>query len=365
MRITLCVDALASQLSGIGRYTWKLCEGLAEGDEISSLRFYRENLLIGDPGELLRAAHSRRKRDRAVDRWFRRLQARRALRTSLVHGPNYFLPPEAESGVITVHDLSVFRHPETHPADRLKAFERRFESSLSRAAHVITDSETVRQELVNSFSIPAASISAIPLGVEARFRPHDPGEVSASIAQWGLTAGNYGLSVAAFQPRKKISELIHAWRRLPSRIRDDFPLVLAGAAGWRNEELHEQIVDATSQGWLRHLGFVDETHLPQLYAGASLFLYPSIYEGFGLPPIEAMASGTPVIVSNRSCLPEVCGDGARFIDPDDGQAFTCAIEEGLFDQQWRSQTIAKGLERARRFTWDRCIADTVSVYRKI
>src|SRR5206468_12439963 len=124
----------------------------------------------------------------------------------------------------------------------------------------------------------------------------------------------------------------------------------------------EQIDDAAAEGWLVHLGYVAEEDLPALYAGAALFIYPSIYEGFGLPPIEAMASGVPVVVANRSCLPEVCGDAVRYVDPDDDNDFLTAIEESLFNSDWRKQAIDRGLKRAAGYTWGRCVRDTVAVY---
>jgi alpha-1,3-rhamnosyl/mannosyltransferase len=332
-------------------------------DEIAFLRFYRGDRLIQDPARLLSHEHFRYNRLRALRR-FNRWRARRTLRSTLVHGPNYFLPFGTERGVITVHDLSVFRYPETHPANRVKSFERLFASSLERAAHLITDSETIRRELISGLSVPEERVSTVALGVDARFHPRGKGEIAATTKKWGLTPGKYGLSVAAFEPRKKIAELMAAWRRLPAAVRQNYPLVLAGAAGWRNEQLHKEIVTAESEGWLKNLGFVDDTQLPQLYAGARLFIYPSIYEGFGLPPIEAMASGTPVIVSNRSSLPEVCGDAARYIEPDDADAFRSAIEESLSDERWRSEIVLRGLYRARLYNWDRCVADTVAIYKE-
>lgn len=184
------------------------------------------------------------------------------------------------------------------------------------------------------------------------------------MSRLALTPGAYGLSVAAFEPRKKIKELIDAWGRLPHPLRTRHPLVLAGSIGWRNEDLHQRIAEAASEGWLRHLGFVDDVTLQQLYAGARLFVYPSIYEGFGLPPVEAMASGTPVVVSNRSCLPEVCGDAARYVDPDDRASFTLILEECLTDEQLRAHLRARGFETAKKYSWERCVADTVAVYRK-
>lgn len=364
MRITLCIDALQPELSGIGRYTWELCRGLERRPEISRLQFYSRHSLVEDPSSLLfedgRAAAKCGKIRRVARRW----RAGRALRRNLVHGPNYFLPVQVHGGVVTVHDLSVILYPDMHPASRLKAFDLLFASSLDRAGQVITDTETVRQEVMQVFSVPADRISVAPLGVDRRFRQRDASELTVSLAPLGLRPGGYGLCVAALEPRKKIAELIEAWGRLDPATRTRFPLVLAGTVGWRNERLLLRIEQARAEGWLKHLGFVDENFLPQLYAGARLFVYPSIYEGFGLPPVEAMASGTPVIVSDRSCLPEVCGHAARFIDPDDADAFTAALEQSLCDEQWRAEMIIRGLQHAQIYTWESCISDTVAAYRK-
>src|SRR6476661_2201077 len=166
MRLTLCVDAIEPQLGGIGRYTWELCQGLAVCERISQLRYYARDHFIHDPGSLRSADRQRRNR---LVRAFYRWQSARALACGLVHGPNYFLPARAETGVITVHDLSVFRYPEMHPPERVRAFERLFGSSLARVAHVITDSQTVREELIESFSVSPESVTAVPLGVDAKF----------------------------------------------------------------------------------------------------------------------------------------------------------------------------------------------------
>lgn len=365
MRITLCVDALQSQLSGIGRYTWELAQGLARQPEICRAEFYSGHTLVADPAELRGGGAMAAKPGGRLRRMLRKRRVEKALTDNLVHGPNYFLPSRARRGVVTVHDLSVFRYPEMHPPERVQAFERLFASSLERAVHLITDTEAIRQEVMAEFSIQANAITAIPLGVDRRFRPLRATEANAILVGWNLSAGGYGLSVAAFEPRKKLAELIGAWSRLPGELRSRYPLVLAGGAGWENQTLHQQILAAEREGWVINLGFVDDHLLPALYAGARLFVYPSIYEGFGLPPVEAMSSGTPVIVSNRSCLPEVCGDAARYVDPDNPDEFTAAIEESLGDEPWRQEAIVRGLERSRLYNWESCIADTVGIYRKV
>jgi len=360
VNVTLCVDALAPNPGGIGRYTWELCKGLAGHDGVGAVTYFGRGQILEDPLRLLRDT----KMEPARSVW-QRWRDKRVLRSSVVHGPNYFLPKFAESGVITIHDLSVFRFPETHPADRVQAFEREFQGSMSRAAQIITDTETVRRELIETFSVKSDLVTAIPLGVDPSFRPRPVEELTPVLEAWRLRAKQYGLCVSTLEPRKKISELLAAWRRLPPALREKYPLVLCGGAGWRNGELRNQVRDGVAEGWLIYLGFVDERQLPVLYAGAALFVYPSIYEGFGLPPLEAMASGVPVVVSQHSCLPEVCGDAARYVDPDDADSFLLTLEQNLLDVDWRSDAVGKGLARARQFSWTRCIDDTVDIYRKV
>lgn len=360
MRVTLCVDALGPQLTGIGRYTWELCKRLPLREEITSLNFFGRHQMIENPELLLRG-------DRLRRRWrpFRLLDRRRALsalRSSLVHGPNFFLPPEAATGVVTIHDLSVLRFPETHPAARVREFEQKLAKSVHRAAHVITDTETVRSEVITEFSLPPERVTAVPLGVDEMFSPMAAGQASEALRRWGLEPGSYGLCVATFEPRKKLAELVRAWRALPAALRNAHPLVLAGGSGWRNQALLSQIAEAENEGWLRSLGFVKETDLPQLYAGAALFIYPSVYEGFGLPPLEAMASGTPVLVSNRTCMAEVCGEAAGYFDPGDVEGTALAIASSLTDLVWQGKARIAGPEQAQKFTWERCVEGTVAVY---
>jgi len=361
--VTLVVDALAPPLTGIGRYTLELCRRIPLQPSVGRVRYYLHRQFLEDPDQLL--AGKALPRRRRVSRWINRRLADARLRASVVHGPNFLLPDEIETGIVTIHDLSVFRFPETHPAERLRAFERDFPHSLARASHIITDSDTVRRELIAEFGLSDSNVTAVPLGVAEDFQPRDPAQVHANLAALGLQPGHYGLCVSTLEPRKKIAELIRAWSALPVSVRTSTPLVLAGAKGWLNEQLHAEIRDGVAAGWLLHLGYVPDTILPALYAGACLFVYPSSYEGFGLPPLEAMASGVPVLVANRSCLPEICSDAAGYIDPDDVSGFSNAISEALTDSAWRTAARERGLQRAAGFTWDKCAAMTASIYSSV
>jgi alpha-1,3-rhamnosyl/mannosyltransferase len=359
MNVTLVVDALGPSLSGIGRYALELCKRIPRQPGIDRVRYFRNGRFVDDPATLLAGKEPPNRR---FPRWLDSRMSRRRIELSLVHAPNYFLPLEAERGIVTIHDLSVFRFPETHPVDRLRAFERDFDDSLRRAVHVITDTATVRAEILDRFGLPDDRVSAIPLGVEASYRPRSDEELQPLLRQWKLEPRGYALCVSALEPRKKIGQLLAAWRDLPHALRGQFPLVLAGPPGWLNDDLQEAIAAGSAEGWLRHLGFVPEADLPALYAGAALFLYPSIYEGFGLPPLEAMASGVPVVVSGASCLAEVCGEAAAYVQPDDIAGFRDRIAAALQDGDWQSSARDKGLKRAALFDWESCATRTARLY---
>lgn len=361
MRVTLCVDALEPNSGGIGRYTWELCKGLAARDDVAT-QYFARNRLIRTPATLLAGKLPPR-----CPRGLRKLGGwwdRPALRKGLVHGPNYFLPPFADDGVITVHDLSAIHFPQTHPTERVRDFEQKFIGSIERANLIITDTETVRRELIEGFGVAPDKVTSIHLGVDGRYRPQEADAIRERLARYNLQPKRYGLCVSTLEPRKKIAELLTAWRSLSVGLRSRYPLALAGGSGWLNESLREEIQRGAAEGWLRPLGFVAESDLPALYAGAALFIYPSTYEGFGLPPLEAMASGAPVIVASHSCLPEVCGEAAAYVDPDDSEQLLAAILRGLTDETWQSDASKKGLERAAGFTWERCVDRTVTTYRR-
>jgi alpha-1,3-rhamnosyl/mannosyltransferase len=372
LRIILSVEALEPQLSGIGRYTLALASRIGAAPEVSRLRFYRNERWVRDPMTLLRPPatdwSSRAKAWLTKDHRSRRARDKaqaRASRGWLFHGPNYFLPDWAEGGVITVHDLSVMLYPEAHPAERLRYFERRFARSLALAGHVITDSETVRQEVIAMLSVDSARVTAIPLGVDPWFHPRAAADIAATLATYDLVPAGYALCVSTVEPRKRIAELLDAWSLLPHAVRSRWPLMVTGGAGWLSEAVRAKMEAGARAGWVRYLGFVPDADLPALYAGAALFLYPSVYEGFGLPPLEAMASGVPVVVANASCLPEVTGGAAMLVEPSDVEGFAGRIEQALLDEVWRSEARRAGLARARCYDWDRCAAETVRLYRRM
>jgi alpha-1,3-rhamnosyl/mannosyltransferase len=301
----------------------------------------------------------------AKPKWTRKPNWRKQCQGAVFHGPNFFVPDYADKSVITIHDLSVFKFPETHPKERIAQFSRDFERSLRKAMHIITDSEATRRELVAFTGLSEHKVSAIYLAAGADYRPRAIEAVQQYLSSYGLAYQQYVLCVSTLEPRKKIAVLVAAYRLLPAALRQRVPLVLVGGKGWLNDALHHEIDKATAEGWLKYLGFVQESDLPLLYAGARSFAYPSIYEGFGLPVLEAMASGVPVITSNRTSLPEVTQGMALHVEPDDIDELKEAILKSIEDNNWRAAIIPQALAVAGRYSWSRCIRETVAVYRKI
>lgn len=360
MKIALSVDALAPSLTGIGRYTWELVKGLQQHSAVDELGFYRHGRAVADPAVYL-AASGKAPSYWPGQKWWQRRCYQQLVGSSFCHGTNYFLPPEAETGVITVHDLSVFKYPETHPIERIREFEKLLPASIEKACHVITDSEAVRQEVIDWFSLDSSKVTAIHLGVDAAFKPALSTQNWQHLREMGLQPGGYSLCVSTLEPRKRISELLHAYKKLPANLKQRYPLVLAGTNGWENERLLLQIQQAQAEGWLIYPGYVSEPCLVQLYQGTRLFIYPSLYEGFGLPVAEAMACGVPVLASDINCLIEIGNGMTSHIDVEDVIKFSSTIYHLLSVQNDYSLDMSFS-KNTPVYDWNTCVQATVAIY---
>jgi alpha-1,3-rhamnosyl/mannosyltransferase len=288
-----------------------------------------------------------------------------AHKKTIYHEPAYILKPFPGAAVATIHDLSHIHYPDFHPRERVRFMERQLPKTLIRADFLLTDSEFVRHELVSIFNVRPERVRAIALGADPHFRPRGPEETRAALARHGLEPDGYILAVATREPRKNLDGLLRAFMRLPEKVRKRRPLALAGTRGWRCGEL-ERMIDALEiTGEVRRLGYVPAGELPLLYAGATAFAYPSFYEGFGLPPLEAMASGVPVLSSCGSSMAEVVGEAGILVDPHDEEAIAQELEQLLEDAELRRKIAAQGLQRAAMFSWDNCVRGTVGVYRQV
>ncbi|MCK5728828.1 MAG: glycosyltransferase family 4 protein, partial [Methylococcales bacterium] len=179
-----------------------------------------------------------------------------------------------------------------------------------------------------------------------------------------LIAGQYLLSVSTLEPRKNIMAMLDAYMLLDKALRQNYPLIIVGGDGWRNQPIKDKIARLVKQGEVTHLGYVSNEDLPYIFAGARGFVFVPFYEGFGLPPLEAMASGIPVLTTPVSSIPEVVGDVAILVDPKNTNAISEGMVQLLTDNQWRLSAIEKGLLQAKKFTWTRCVEQTIALYKR-
>ena len=291
-------------------------------------------------------------------------------RPDLLHATNYVSqhlagPRFDGPTVLTVHDLSFVRYPQTHPAERVQWLETHLQSSIDAAAAIITDSRFTQRELADLMAVDPAKMVSIALGVGAAFHPREAVDIQPTLDRFGLSHKGYLLSVGTIEPRKNITTLVAAFSRLPATLQDRWPLAVVGLKGWKSGATARILDRLKRLGRLRQLGYVPHDRLPSVYAGAGLFAYPSLYEGFGLPPLEAMACGVPVVASNRSSLPEVVGDAGLLVDPEDETALTGALEQLMIDGRLRDRLSQRGRRRAARFTWSACARATYDIYDRV
>ncbi len=377
MRVIFNVDAITAPLTGIGRYALELARGLAQHDEIEQLRLYSAYRWVDDPAQALAANRTIAAIRRSVPFKTQALELYQSMRGALfrlhtrrmkgflLHTPNYVLMPFDGPALTTVHDLSWLSFPDAHPVERVRFLEKHLPESLARADLVLTDSDFVAAEIAVRFSLPRTKIRAIPLGVDAAFRPRTAEEMLATLAKHGLEHSAYLLVVATLEPRKNLARLVRAYAALPTTTKARHPLVIVGARGWLNEAFEREIAPLEAGGIVRRLGYVGEEELAQIYAGAHAFAFPSLYEGFGLPVLEAMASGVPVLTSNVSSMPEIAGDVALLVDPNDEQSLRDGLARLLDDSTWRTHASARGIARSRDYRWSRCVDATIDAYRAV
>jgi glycosyltransferase involved in cell wall biosynthesis len=290
---------------------------------------------------------------------------RRGSMPQVYHDPNFIPFRFRGPTVITVHDVSWVRHPEYHPQERLALMRANFPKALEHADRIIVVSEFVREELLACFSVAPHKLIVVDNGVSASFKPYSADTARPVLSHYNLVHGQYFAAVGTLEPRKNLTTALAAHTRLPASVRRAFPLVLIGGEGWLTDSLHDALSASLKDGTARKLGYVPDEHLPVLIAGALALVYPSVYEGFGLPVLEAMAAGVPVLCSTAPALREVAGNACLLCDPGDVTGFTDAMQSLIDDGALRALLIRRGRERARRFGWQRTADETLDVYRRV
>lgn len=371
-RIAIDYTPAYEQGGGIGRYVRELTAALSQLDTTTSYKLFVLGATTNDlpePPNTNFVWHP----TRFSPRWSARLWHRAKIpipveiftsKIDLFHATDFVMPPTLPNTktLLTVHDLSFVRVPDA-ASPSLKAYlDAVVPRSVKRADHILADSQATKDDLIDLYDTPESKITVLLSGVDKRFKPiTDSQQLNQILSKYELNDKDYLLSVGTVQPRKNYSRIIRTLARLRQQGLD-VHYAIVGGKGWLEDEMYQTIEDTHLQDYVHVLGFVDDVDLPALYTGSKSLIITSLYEGFGLPILEAMACGIPVITSNLSSLPEVAGEAGILVDPLDIDAITDATFTVLTDSTKRNQLIESGYQQVTHFTWERSAKHLKSIY---
>ena len=379
MKILVNGTILLAPLTGIGQYVRHLFNAMDKLENAEIRMFYGLRCEQGTNPPSAASAQAAQQgyalakrflpRPRSIkklaERALFRHHTRRGSGNELYHEPNFIPLPYDGPVVVTIHDMSCFDCPQSHPAERVQLMQRELPAAIEKADHIVVVSSATGEALSKWFNVDSKRITVIHHAADPRFQPAAYDTLKPALTRLGLEPGGYVLSLGTLEPRKNLITLFAAYAALPTALRQRYPLAVAGAKGWHTHGLLKSATELVQRGELRLLGYVTDDLIPPLYAGAAAFCYPSRYEGFGLPVLEAMASGVPVITSNTTSLPEVVGDAGLTVNPDDVDGLREHLQQLLEDQTYANHLGQRGLVRSRLFSWDRCAKETFNVYEKV
>ncbi len=367
MRIGIDARIVFYRQAGIANYVVHLIEALAQinrQDEFVLLQSRKDRLNITDQPNFVRRSlwtpshHRFEQRTLPLEVW--------PLRLDVLHSPD-FIPPMRSPvpKLITVHDLAFIRFPRFLTEDSARYYGQ-IDDAVTYADHIVAVSESTKKDIVELLGVPAGKITVIYEAAHPIYRPIKDPQALVPIRKKYELPENYVLFVSTIEPRKNLSTLLRAFRQLLDEYADDnLVLVVVGAKGWLFENTFRVMDDLGLQDNVRFLGRVPLHDLPHLYNGAVVHVHPSFYEGFGLTPLEAMACGTPTIVSNVSSLPEVVGDAGLIVDPTDVEGWVMAMWKVISRPDFRSELRTKGLKRATLFSWQNAAQYHLELYERL
>jgi len=371
VRIALDARLVTYQRGGIGQYILHLIEELPRlaewraGDDLTVLRSRKELApLIGDKTAHVRDVALWTPPHNRFEQLGLPLELAR-LRCDLLHSPD-FIPPWRGRfrRLITVHDLTFLYYPQFLTAESRHYYNGQIERAVRVANHISADSTNTKDDLVRLLNVPPEKITVVLLAHNPMYRPLDAAACEPLLARLGLERG-YVLFTGTLEPRKNVTGLLTAYRALFDRKPSVPPLVLAGRRGWLFDEIFAQIEKLKLTERAHFIENLPNEDLVALYNAAGLLVLPSFYEGFGLTVLEAMACGTPVVCSERGSLPEVAGDAALLVNPDDLDELTNAMQRALEDETLRAQLRERGLGNVKRFSWEKTARETLDIYKRV
>lgn len=367
LRIALDARLVTYQRGGIGQYILHLIQELPQLDQdgdytILRSRKERAPLAPSAPGfrevKLWTPPHNRFEQI-ALPVELARLQF------DLLHSPD-FIPPWRGRfhRLITVHDLTFLYYPQFLTAESRRYYNDQIERAVRIADHISADSSNTKDDLVRLLGVPPEKVTVVWLAPNPIYRPLDEAACVPVLARLGLSRG-FLLFTGTLEPRKNVTGLLTAYRALCDRKASMPPLVLAGRRGWLYNEIFQQITKLKLTDRVRFAENLPNEDLIALYNASALFVLPSFYEGFGLPVLEAMACGTPVVCSERGSLKEIAGDAALLIHPDDLEGLADAMAHALEDESLRAQMRERGFANVTRFSWERTARETLGIYKRV
>jgi len=369
MKICIDIQTALNQPTGVGHYTMELAKHIAailETDELILFYFdfIKKKPIINNNNVTLKTI--RCFPERVIRRFWRYLKwppfNLLAGPANIYHFPNFILPPlKHGKSVVTIHDLSFLRFPEFAPTRYARYLSSIVKETVTRADAIITDSMFSKDEIEQLLHVDADRLYPIYPGISSRFQALDKETIKPILSKLNLDRP-YILTISTIEPRKNIPFLISIFERL---LGFDGNLVIAGKLGWKYEPILERIHTSSRTDDILYLNYVEDKDLPALYSGAELFVFTSHYEGFGLPPLEAMACGVPVVASSGGSLGEVLGEGAYVIQNFDLNTWTEAIQNILFSSDLRNKQITKGYNRAGNYTWYNSASQVLQLYKML
>ncbi len=372
MKIKIAIDSIAllSSITGIGRYAYEISKRIEKSDEFDTrfyYGFFSKKLISKNSSykhiksSFLKNSLLKKAAKKALTLYTKNFYKKEF---DLYWQPNYIPSPTVKSKrcIVSVHDFSFILNPSWHPKERIDYFEKNFFKNIKRADRIITGSNYTKEEIKKYISFDEDKIEVIYHGVNhSLYREYEKSLLEDFKKEKNLPE-RFFLFVGSVEPRKNLSYLLRVYLDLPSYIKKDYKLVIAGFKGWENEKIKELLKKEREN--IFYMGYLDDLHLAFLYNLAFCFIYPSLYEGFGIPPLEAMACKTPVIVSNISSMPEVCKDAVLYIDPKNEDNLRKELLKVIEDEKIREALIEKGYNRSKEFTWENSFRKHLEVFRK-